>query len=215
MIGCTKQKVQTVAQKTVQDSALVEDKISYINAENSHHKYLFYKIHPSLPRFRFDLYADSMFTVVDSINISKESDSSKIQTIISELHDQPFIDFQDYNFDEYEDIVLACCHGTHGNMEYNIWLYDTLACKFKINRELSSLVNPDVNYENETITSSWNGGIYFYSYATYKLIDGHLILIAEKAESPNVNTNLAVKIESRLQNGKMDTVKIDTIKIIE
>ncbi len=202
-----------MAQETEKGSILVEDKISYINTEYSYHKYLFHKIHPSLPRFRFDLYADSMFTVVDSIQISRERDSSVIQTIVSKLYDQPFIDFQDYNFDEYEDLVLACCHGGHGNMNYDIWLYDTVKSKFINNVELSNLVNPDVNYEKETIESNWSGGRNFHSHLEYKLDDEHLVLIEEQSESPIVKTNIAVKIECKLQNGKMDTVKIDTVKM--
>ena len=213
--GCTRQKVQTETQKNEQDSNRVEDKVSYINTEDPSQKYIIHKINPSLPSFRFDLYADSAFAVVDSIEISSTRDSSVIQTIVSELHDQPFIVFQDYNFDEYEDLVLACCNGPHGNMSYDIWLYDTVKNKFVNNIELSNLVNPDVNYEKETIVSNWSGGRYFHSHLEYKLNDEHLTLVEEKSESPIVNTNIAVKIECKLQNGKMDTVRRDTVKMEE
>jgi hypothetical protein len=213
LVGCAKQKVQTSKQEKVQDSNSAEGTISYIGTQDPCHKYFFYKIHPTLQSFRFDLFADSTFKVVDSVRISKGNDTSQIQTIIGKLTDQPFITFKDYDFDEYEDVVLSGGHGAHGNMNYDIWLYDTVTCKFRNNVEMSELVNPDVDYENETILSSGSGGRNFHSYYTYKLIAGHLVLISEEKEFPIVNTNTAIKIVCKLHNGRMDTVKIDSVKM--
>ena len=219
--ACNKQKSAGNSSKT--DSALTsnkdsindEEKIIFLDTYEPGCKFVIHKIYPSLPLFRFILFGDSAFSKIDSIIIISEKDSSIIQIIKSELPDYPFITFKDFNFDEYEDLMLSSGHGTHGNMDYDIWLYDTVANKFVKNRELSTLVNPDVDYEKELITTSWSGGMYFYSYDSYKLINGHLIHYEEDGEKDIPNSNIAIKYLIKLQNGKMDTVKLDTIKIRE
>jgi hypothetical protein len=108
----------------------------------------------------------------------------------------------DVNFDGYKDvIVLNCFAGAHGNSWYDCWLWDAKTSSFVADKAFAEICNPSLDPEQKCIYSWGGSGAEFWGGTIYKFIDGKFVV------SNSLEGDRAQVVESKLVNGKMETVR--------
>ena len=144
-----------------------------------------FQIHRDLPPWQFHLLRANDWPVICGIEVFKANAERPFQALTnvsSELEawqNGDSLEALDMNFDGFKDLRTVNYWGVTGNIGYNCWLYDTNAGRFVFSAELSDLCCTRFVLAGKRIYSHANGGIDYFSSATYVWENAKLVMIEE------------------------------------
>ncbi|MDR0287595.1 MAG: DUF5050 domain-containing protein [Clostridiales bacterium] len=116
--------------------------------------------------------------------------------------------FEDMNFDGYNDVLLP--YVIDRNSSYYCWLWNPNTSSLIAAESFLQIENPDVDKEDQCILSEGNSGAISHPFYIYKVINGEFVLTNYLCISSTFY-DWSFE-EQRLIDGKMETIRDDTIE---
>jgi hypothetical protein len=111
-------------------------------------------IHVNLPEYRFKITGKRGQNDIESIEISRGSETDSVQTftgISTYPATKRIFETQDINFDGYFDVRTAAWYGSAGYTGFHYWIFNPEVQQFELNQDLLNLANPKPDPKAQTI----------------------------------------------------------------